>query len=33
MSKKLMVSTAISSYGVAKPIFVNSNGIKINKEK
>lgn len=27
-----MVSAAISWYGVTKPFFVNSNGIKVNKE-
>ena len=32
MSKKVMVSAAISWYGVTKPFFVNSNGIKVNKE-
>ena len=31
-SKKVMVSAAISWYGVTKPFFVNSNGIKVNKE-
>ena len=27
-----MVSAAIPWYGVTKPFFVNSNGIKVNKE-
>ena len=27
-----MVSAAISWYGVTKPFFVNSKGIKVNKE-
>ena len=27
-----MVSAAITWYGVTKPFFVNSNGIKVNKE-
>ena len=32
MSKKVMVSAAISWYGVTKPFFVNSNGIRVGKE-
>ena len=32
MSKKVMVSAAISWYGATKPFFVNENGIKVNKE-
>ena len=32
MSRKLMVSAAISWYGATKPFFVNENGIKVNKE-
>ena len=32
MSKKVMVSAAISWYGVTKPFFVSNNGIKVNKE-
>ena len=32
MSKKVMVSAAISWYGVTKPFFVNNYGIKVNKE-
>ena len=32
MSKKFMVSAAISWYGVNKPFFVNNNCIKVNKE-
>ena len=31
-SRKVMVSAAISWYGVTKPFLVNSNGIKVNKE-
>ena len=31
MSRKVMVSTAISWYGNTKPFFVNENGIKVNK--
>ena len=30
-SKKVMVSAAISWYGVTRPFFVNNNGIKVNK--
>ena len=30
--KKVMVSVAISLYGVNKPFFVNSNGIKVNQK-
>ena len=32
MSKQVMLSAAISWYGVTKIFFVNSNGIKVNKE-
>ena len=32
MSKKIMVSTTISLYGVTEPYFVNKNGTKVNKE-
>ena len=32
MSRKVMVSAAISWYGAMKPFFVNENGIKVNKE-
>ena len=32
MSRKVMVSTAISWYSTTKPFFVNENGIKVNKE-
>ena len=32
MSKKVMVSATISWYGITKPIFVENNGIKVNKE-
>ena len=32
MSRKVMVSAAISWYGATKPFFVNENGIKVNKE-
>ena len=32
MSRKVVVSTAISWYGATKPFFVNENGIKVNKE-
>ena len=32
MSRKVLVSTAISWYGATKPFFVNENGIKVNKE-
>ena len=32
MSRKVMVSAAISWYGTTKPFFVNENGIKVNKE-
>ena len=32
MSKKVMVSVAISWYGVNKGFFGNKNGIKVNKE-
>ena len=32
MSRKVMVSTAISWYGTTKLFFVNENGIKVNKE-
>ena len=31
MSKKVMVSAAISWYGVTKPFFVNSNSIKVKE--
>ena len=33
MSKKVMALAAISWYGVTKPVLVNKNGIKVNKEK
>ena len=32
MSKQVMLSAAISWYGVTKIFFVNNNGIKVNKE-
>ena len=32
MSRKVMVSAAISWYGATKPFFVNENGIKVNKK-
>ena len=32
MSKKVMLTAAISWYGVIKPFLVNNNGIKVNKE-
>jgi len=32
MSRKVMVSAAVSWYGATKPFFVNNNGIKVNKE-
>ena len=32
MSRKLMVSGAISWHGATKPFFVNENGIKVNKK-
>ena len=32
MSRKVMLSAAISWYGATKPVFVNENGIKVNKE-
>ena len=32
MSRKVMVSAAISWYGATKLFFVNENGIKVNKE-
>jgi len=32
MLKKVMVSAAISWYGMAKPFFVNGYDIKVNKE-
>ena len=32
MSRKVMVSAAISWYGATKPFFVNENGIKVNTE-
>ena len=32
MSRKVLVSTAISWYGATKPFFVNENGTKVNKE-
>ena len=32
MSRKGMVSAAISWCGATKPFFVNENGIKVNKE-
>ena len=32
ISKKVMLSVAISWYGLTKPFFVNSNGIKVNAE-
>ena len=32
MSRKVMVSAAISWYGATKPFFVNENGIKVNKD-
>ena len=32
MSRKGVVSTAISWYGATKPFFVNENGIKVNTE-
>ena len=32
MSRKVMVSAAISWYDATKPNFVNENGIKVNKE-
>ena len=32
MSRKVMVSAAISWYGGTKPFFVSENGIKVNKE-
>ena len=32
MPRKVMVSAAISWYGVTKSFFVNENGIKVNKE-
>ena len=31
VSKKVMVSAAISWHGVTKPFFLNSNAIKVNK--
>ena len=31
MSRKVMVSTAISQYSATKPFFVNENGIKVIK--
>ena len=30
MSRKVMISAAISWYGAKKPFFVNENGIKVN---
>ena len=32
ISRKIMVSAAISWYGATKPFFVNENGVKVNKE-
>ena len=32
MSRKVMLSAAISWYGATKPFFVNEYGIKVNKE-
>ena len=32
MSRKVLVSTAISWYRATKPFFVNENGTKVNKE-
>ena len=32
MSRKVLVSTAISWYGATKSFFVNENGTKVNKE-
>ena len=32
MSKKVMVSAAISWYGVTKPFFVSNNDMNVNKE-
>ena len=32
MSRKVMISAAISWYGTIKPFFVNESGIKVNKE-
>ena len=32
MSRKVMVSAAISWYGATKPVFVNESGIEVNKE-
>ena len=32
MSRKVMVSAAISWYGATKPLLVNENGIKVNKD-
>ena len=32
ISKKVMVSAAISWYGATKPFFEKENGIKVNKE-
>ena len=32
MSRKVMISAAVSWYGTTKPFFVNENDIKVNKE-
>ena len=33
VSRKVIVSAAISCYGATKPLFVNENGIKVNRPK
>ena len=32
ISRKVMISAAISWYGTIKPFFVNESGLKVNKE-